>query len=718
MIAYRPHRGPVKPVIRGLISTFLLLGMTALAWGDPGAESGVQVLTRGPVHEAFASASMTGSTAGVVIARAPYEPVTEVPPDLRPEGDDVAWIPGYWCWDDDRSDFIWVSGVWRDLPPGRQWVPGYWASSQGGSQWISGFWGDAVQAEVTYLPAPPEPLEAGPSSPPPGPGTSWAPGCWIWQQTRYDWQPGYWVAPQPQWVWSPAHYTWTPRGYVYVPGYWDHDLGHRGVIFAPVYYERPVYARPNYYYSPAIVIDLAVIAAFMFVQPRSHHYYYGDYYDRRYEERGFYPWHSRDASRYGDDPLYVHYRAEQLLNDRDWDIHVDERYHQRRDHAEFRPPQTLAIQINLINERRSDGPDSLVIGRTITESIESRTRPQRFSPVDADERGRIESRGKDVRKLQVERANLEGSSTTTVRPGGGVPQAEPARVRLPKSPVTARTAENGGRSKTPPPAPAIPRPKASERRVPEGGDKAPAREAAPRPDRAKAPPSLGAPGPQRNKPQAEAKSPEPPKASERRIPEGGDKAPAREAAPRPDRAKAPPSLGAPGPQRDKPQAEGKSPEPPKTRSSTGTVGPRRDSVRPPSSNSDDRPQRQAPKVQSPRPDGKHQQVTPRRSPDGKNITPRRTPGSEVKRSRRHRNNDRKRGHHAARNRAITYPLGRCPNREEFPMHMFKQFILALIVLAVVGVIASGCNTFKGAGKDIQKGGRAVEGAAEDVENNK
>lgn len=52
------------------------------------------------------------------------------------------------------------------------------------------------------------------------------------------------------------------------------------------------------------------------------------------------------------------------------------------------------------------------------------------------------------------------------------------------------------------------------------------------------------------------------------------------------------------------------------------------------------------------------------------------------------------------------------------MHMFKQFILALIVLAVVGVIASGCNTFKGAGRDIQKGGRAVEGAAEDVENNK
>lgn len=52
------------------------------------------------------------------------------------------------------------------------------------------------------------------------------------------------------------------------------------------------------------------------------------------------------------------------------------------------------------------------------------------------------------------------------------------------------------------------------------------------------------------------------------------------------------------------------------------------------------------------------------------------------------------------------------------MHMLKQFTMALIVMAIAGLIASGCNTFKGAGRDIQKGGRAVEGAAEDVENSK
>ena len=40
-------------------------------------------------------------------------------------------------------------------------------------------------------------------------------------------------------------------------------------------------------------------------------------------------------------------------------------------------------------------------------------------------------------------------------------------------------------------------------------------------------------------------------------------------------------------------------------------------------------------------------------------------------------------------------------------------VLALCTLATLG--ASGCNTFRGAGKDIQKGGEAVENAAENAQ---
>ena len=90
------------------------------------AEEGVQVLTRGPVHEAFAQTVTFNPEPGIVVSKAPPEAIKELPPDQRPAGDNVAWIPGYSAWDDDRSDFLWVSGIWRALPPGRQWVPGYW----------------------------------------------------------------------------------------------------------------------------------------------------------------------------------------------------------------------------------------------------------------------------------------------------------------------------------------------------------------------------------------------------------------------------------------------------------------------------------------------------------------------------------------------------------------------------------------------------------------
>jgi predicted small secreted protein len=52
------------------------------------------------------------------------------------------------------------------------------------------------------------------------------------------------------------------------------------------------------------------------------------------------------------------------------------------------------------------------------------------------------------------------------------------------------------------------------------------------------------------------------------------------------------------------------------------------------------------------------------------------------------------------------------------MKVSKQFVLTLITVSVAGLVASGCNTFKGAGRDIQKGGEAIEGAAEEVQDGK
>jgi len=247
------------------------------------------------------------------------------------------------------------------------------------------------------------------------------------------------------------------------------------VMFAPVYYEQPIYRRANYYYSPTTVIDLAVMLTSLFVQPRSHHYYYGDYYDRRYEERGFYPWYSRQVSRYGDDPIYAHYRSRQLLQDPDWDTHVDEQYRYRREHIDARPPQTLALQLNIVNNQSTGARENVILGRSLTEAIQSRTLPHRFTPVNMDERKQIETRGREVHKLQSERARIEMPTRETQRSSRDRETAQPVRMRLPASPVAARSSEHVEGARTPPPMPVVPEPQAVEGR---GRQEEPQRETA------------------------------------------------------------------------------------------------------------------------------------------------------------------------------------------------------------------------------------------------
>jgi hypothetical protein len=90
----------------------------------------------------------------------------------------------------------------------------------------------------------------------------------VWQNGRYAWRPGFWAAAQADWDWVPAHYVYAPRGYVFVDGYWDYSVGRRGVLFAPVYFNADVYARPGFSYSPATVIDLGVFVNHLFLRPQ------------------------------------------------------------------------------------------------------------------------------------------------------------------------------------------------------------------------------------------------------------------------------------------------------------------------------------------------------------------------------------------------------------------------------------------------------------------
>ena len=96
---------------------------------------------------------------GLIVPKQPPTPIEEVPPDMKPEGGNPTWIPGYWSWDDDRRDFIWVSGVWRSPPAQHRWMPGYWqpasATGQTGTEIPMGLGLlDALPLGRSYIPPP------------------------------------------------------------------------------------------------------------------------------------------------------------------------------------------------------------------------------------------------------------------------------------------------------------------------------------------------------------------------------------------------------------------------------------------------------------------------------------------------------------------------------------------------------------------------------------
>jgi hypothetical protein len=421
----------------------------------------MEVLTRGPVHEAFAETVTFDPKPGLVAPKPPPEAIEELPPDQKPDGANVDWIPGYWAWDDERNDFLWVSGLWRALPPGRQWVPGYWGIAAEGVQWTSGYWAGAQESEVEYLPEPPATVEEGPSYAAPSADYIWAPGCWVWHQTRYAWQPGYWVIAQPDWTWIPAHYVWAPRGYIFVNGYYDHSVARRGVLFAPVYFTSSIYARSGFSYSPVAAINPGVFTSHLFLRPGYGHYYFGDYYGSNYSSLGFSPWFSFYSSRRGYDPFYAHQRWSHQ-SDRQWHQRVEADFVHRRDHEDARPPRTWTAQRALMTREASSNQTSFVVASPLEQLARSKDSPVRFQPVDQNERQRLAKHGQEIQRFRQERQKLEtraGASTADrAKQADLAKQAAPARVKLPRSPLLAKSPSELGKDQAPPQFPVAPRP--------------------------------------------------------------------------------------------------------------------------------------------------------------------------------------------------------------------------------------------------------------------
>lgn len=454
-------------------AALVVIGMglgVSQALAAPGVLDGVQVLTRGPVHEAFAEVIAFDRAAGVVAPKAPPDAIDELPPDQKPVGANVAWIPGYWAWDDDAKDFLWVSGVWRYLPPGRQWVAGYWGKSDDGYQWTSGYWADGKAREIEYLPQPPEMANAEPEGDAPSENQAWIPGVSVWSNGRYVTRPGYWAKMQSDWVWIPAHYVATPRGYVFVDGYWDYSVNRRGVLFAPVSFDAGVYAQPGFSYSPIYAISTAAFLGNLFLRPSYGHYYFGDYYAANYEGMGFYPAYAFHNQR-GYDPFFAQQRW-MNREDRAWQEGVETQFRNRCNNEDARPPRTLAAQTELAKSATSkDG--NLVIATPLKQMSGSKEQSLRFEPVTKTERQKLADGGKAIETHRTERQKLEAGAASALDKTASRESA-PAKAKLPVSPIVAKGPDQLGEDHVPPKIHETPKiePKAEPKSTPKEEPKA------------------------------------------------------------------------------------------------------------------------------------------------------------------------------------------------------------------------------------------------------
>jgi hypothetical protein len=327
---------------------------------DVDLPDGLEVQTRGPVHEAYAQPSDLKAEPGPVIAKEPPPAVPEEPPDYRPEGKDVAWIPGYWAWDVEREDYLWVSGTYRVAPEGRRWMPGHWVRADGGWRWVSGFWAPEEQAEVPYTPEPPEPLNNEPNLPAPNDDSTWVPGYWYYNNARFAWRPGYWAPQYQNRVWVSPRYTWSPSGYLYCDGYWDYPFEDRGLLFAPVYFNRPLWHTAGWHYRPWHTVGFGLFFDSCFWRYGSSHFYYGNYYSPFCHGLGYRPWfhhHHWDSS-------FAHHHWRHHHGDHDWHNHQRRLYADRRDGRAAGPPRDFA-------EQRRFERDGTLAGRKNAQAVAS-----------------------------------------------------------------------------------------------------------------------------------------------------------------------------------------------------------------------------------------------------------------------------------------------------------------------------------------------------------
>ncbi len=400
-------------------------GVTASSADNPpqtqprtqGGDENIEVYTKGPLHEAFATPYTAIQEATPVISQTPPEPINEVPPEEMPEGSNIEWIPGYWAFDNDINDFLWISGVWRDIPPGRQWLPGYWTQASGGHQWVPGMWVSQDSQELSYLPQPPATLEQGPSSPAPNDNCFYVPGNWVYQSNDYQWTPGYWSNYRDNYLWTPASYQYTPAGYVYNAGYWDYGFNNRGLAYAPLAFRNGYYNNYRGQYRPNVALSSwNNLLIHLFVRPGYNNYAFGNYYGPRYAQIGYQPWFGGGNRGFSYNPI-LNYNN--FVYGNNYNSRLQNWHSYYNDHPDYRPSATFREQQDFNRQFRDRNNNnnndlSLITNAAIATSLNNRGQnamfnniPFNFTPVNSQQRDRFQDRNQNWRTSIQNRRQFE-----------------------------------------------------------------------------------------------------------------------------------------------------------------------------------------------------------------------------------------------------------------------------------------------------------------------
>lgn len=209
-------------MLRGLTLLAILFSATAFGAIDKSVELK-------PVHEALVTR---------VSPLAPIEVISQQPPAPRYEqppaqpNPNMQWIEGYWAWDRDARDFVWVCGIWRLAPSSHSWVSGYWQNSNNGYWWVGGYWNKDGSLALVSKKAPPNAPEEKMGRPP-SDQYFWAPGYWNYQSgsQQFSWLGGSWQPYDDHVVFVPAFWQYRPEGYMFHPAFWDWTLADRGQAY-------------------------------------------------------------------------------------------------------------------------------------------------------------------------------------------------------------------------------------------------------------------------------------------------------------------------------------------------------------------------------------------------------------------------------------------------------------------------------------------------------